>query len=67
MFQVGPSGAFRFQNFPAGYSRLASGEYDLLGGRPYTFTVKRYTFTYTKARIEFDHEKYSADFIGRNN
>ncbi|NLX26319.1 MAG: hypothetical protein GXY61_10230 [Lentisphaerae bacterium] len=21
----------------------------------------------TKARIEFDHEKYSADFIGRNN
>ena len=28
-----------------------------LAGRPYTFTAKRYTFTYTRMRMELDHEK----------
>lgn len=38
-----------------------------MGGRPYTFTARRYTFTYTKTRIEFDHEKLDVDFIERGN
>ena len=38
-----------------------------MGWRSYTFTAKRYTFTYTKTRIEFDHEKMDADFIERRN
>ena len=29
----------------------------MLGGRPYTFTAKRYTFTYTTMRMELDHGK----------
>jgi len=28
-----------------------------LAGRPYTFIAKRYTFTYTRMRMELDHEK----------
>ena len=28
-----------------------------LAGRPYTSTAKRYTSTYTKMRMELDHEK----------
>ena len=29
----------------------------MLGGSPYTFTAKRYTFPYTRKRVELDHEK----------
>ena len=39
----------------------------LLAGGPYTFTAKRYTFTYTRMRMELDHEKRDADLIERGN
>ena len=38
-----------------------------MGGRPYTFTAKRYTFTYTGMRMGFGREKWAVDRIGRGN
>jgi len=38
-----------------------------VGGGPYTFTAKRYTFTCTRTRMRFVHEKLDADFIERGN
>ena len=38
-----------------------------VGGGPYTFTAKRYTFTYPRMRMKLDHEKRDADLIERGN
>ena len=38
-----------------------------MAGRPYTFTAKRYTFTYTRTRKRFDHEKMDVALIERGN
>ena len=44
-------------------SRGGAAEFRMLGVRPYTFTAKRYTFTYARVRIEPDHEK--PDFFAK--
>ena len=38
-----------------------------LGGRPNTFTAKRCTFTYTRTRTRFAHEKMDVGLIERGN